>query len=384
MEDISIQISLNTAPPMEELRVLWQTLQAKSNHSFFQSWAWIGSWLSALPKNLSPLFLKAERAGEIVGGGILLAETRARIRLFETPVMYLNSTGDPYFDEITVEYNGFLAERSDEANIVKHLLSFLFTNREHRCNEVFIDGSSNAHSLERIVPTGTRVLVSRVRGCYAVDLDALRSSEKDYVSTLGSTRRYNIRRSIKEYSGLAPLNIAVASSMTEANLFLKELRLLHQAYWQGKDSKGAFANQFFCEFIQNMITSQFANGVIQLLRVCAGNRPIGYLLNFVYQGHVYQYQSGFDYGVCDKYNSPGYVSHIYAVEHNIKIGHHTYDYMAGDSDYKKALGKLSQELYWQVIQRDTFGFRIEDRLRHTVRKVRNISRKRNFFAGNRA
>jgi Acetyltransferase (GNAT) domain len=384
MEETDLHVSLNALPPIAELAAIWQTLQTQSDHSFFTSWAWVGCWLHVLPKNLSPLLLKAERAGKIVGAGIVVAKERSRLRLFKTPALYLHTTGDPYFDEITIEYNSFLAERSIAPQIVKQFLGFLFSGHEHRCDEIFIDGSTHAHNLRGIAPAGTRILVPRLRGCYSVDLDQLRLSGQEYINTLGPSRRYSIRRTMRKYAAVGPLNMTVAGSVAEAVFFLGELRQLHQAYWGKKGSAGAFANPFFNEFINRLTSTQFANGNIQLLRVRAGDRVIGYLLNFVYQGHVYQYQSGFDYHVCDKYNGPGYVCHLFGVEHNVKSGHHKYDYMAGDSEYKKAMGEPDGELSWQIIQRERLGFRIEDRVRHVVRSLKNLSKNRKFLRSNGA
>ena len=379
MEEIDLHVSLIALPPLAELAAIWQSLQTQSDHSFFTSWAWIGCWLQVLPKNLSPLLLKAERAGKIVGAGIVVAKKRSQLRLFKTPALYLHTTGDPKFDEITIEYNSFLADRSIAPQIVKKFLGFLFSHHEYRCDEIFIDGGIHAHGLQGINPVGTRLLVPRLRGCYSVDLNQLRLSGQEYISTLGPSRRYNIRRSMKEYSKVGALNMTIANSVAEAVFILGELRQLHQAYWQKKGSTGAFANPFFNEFINRLTSTQFASGSIQLLCVRAGDRAIGYLLNFVYQGHVYQYQSGFDYHVCEKYNGPGYVCHLFGVEHNVKNGHYKYDYMAGDSEYKKAMGEPDGELSWQVVQRERLGFRIEDRVRHVVRSLKNLSKKPQIF-----
>lgn len=314
-----------------------------------------------------------------MGLGIIFEKTRSQFKVFETPAFYLNTTGDAYYDEITIEYNDFLVDRSAATETAEQLLSFLFTNAKPRCNEVFVDGSCGAHGTGLIVPVGTHRHARRVRSCYSVDLDVLRASGQQYLVTLGSSRRYNLRRSIKAYAELGEFETRVAKSKKEALLFLAELSRLHQIYWESKGETGAFSNSFFAEFIKRIVETQFAHGFVQLMCVRTGHRPIGYLLNFVYQGHVYQYQSGFDYHVCKKYNSPGYICHLYAVEYNLKCGHRMYDYMAGDSNYKKVMGKRLGDLTWQVIQRDTFGLRIENHLRRAVRRLRNSQESRKFF-----
>ncbi len=372
---MDIFVSLSTLPSLEELGAMWKTLQDRSEHSFLTSWFWIGSWLETLPDNVTPLLLKAENNGQIVGAGIILCRTRLQFKLLGTPAYYLNSTGDPELDAITIEYNGFLAERSSAEQIIEQFLAFLFANHEYHCNELFIHGGQDPQMTRRILPSGTRLLVPRVRPCYSVDLNALRESGENYLATLSASRRYGIRRNLREYAKIGFFDVKPASNIGEAQSFLNELRKLHQAYWAQKQLSGAFTNPFFDKFIRHLIVKNFDHGVIQILRISAGVRAIGYLLNFVYEGRVYQYQSGFDYYVCEKYNGPGYVSHIHGVEHNLKIGHHTYDYMAGDSAYKKAMGKPSAELSWQVVQRNTISFRIEDNIRQKVRRIRNRSKK---------
>lgn len=379
IENMDILVSLGALPPLDELATMWKALQDRSEHSFFTSWVWIGSWLETLPKNLTPLLLKGENNGQIVGAGIILRRTRRQFKVLGTPALYLNSTGDPELDAVTIEYNGFLTERSRAPQIVEQFLTFLFASQEHHCNELFIQGGQDPQTMQRIAPRGTRVLVPRVRQCYSVDLNTLRESGQSYLATLSASRRYSIRRNLREYAKIGPLDVKTASTTSEAQSFLTELRKLHQAYWTQKRLSGAFTNPFFDKFISHLIAKNFDYGVIQILRISAGARAIGYLLNFVYEGRVYQYQSGFDYHVCGKYNGPGYVSHMYGVEHNLKIGHHIYDYMAGDSAYKKAMGKPSAELSWQVVQRDTFSFRLEDDIRQKVRRIRNRSKSRKYL-----
>lgn len=370
-----ICVNLVSLPPLAELASTWQDLQARSDHSFFTSWAWIGCWLETLPPTITPLLLTAKRAGKIVGAGILIAKTRKQMRFLETPALHLHATGDPDLDLVTIEYNGFLADRSDVSNTVAAMLGHLFRNAAFHCNEVFMPGAVDRESVSACVPAGTRMREIRNRPCYSVDLNVLRDSSQDYMSTLSASRRYYIRRSLKEYAKLGIVNLSIAQTAEEAMLFLCELRKLHQIYWESKGRPGAFANKFLDAFIHRLVRNQFANGHIQLLRVSAADRPIGYLLNFTYQGKVYQYQSGFDYALCEKHNAPGYVCHVYGVEHNLKAGYMLYDYMAGESAYKKTLGRPMAELSWQVVQRNSVALGIEDKLRGIARLMRRLSSK---------
>jgi CelD/BcsL family acetyltransferase involved in cellulose biosynthesis len=223
-------------------------------------------------------------------------------------------------------------------------------------------------------------MVRRQSKCHHVDLEALRGSGGEYLGLLGSNTRHNIRRSVREYEKLGPLVLESADTAEQASAFLSGLRQLHQAYWQAKGLSGSFANPFFVEFHAHLVRALFAEGSIQLLRLRAGNDIIGYLYNFVDRGRVYNYQSGFDYALCPKpYGRPGLVAHAQAVELNRRLGHLFYEFMAGDSQYKQALGVSSTDMVWLVAQRTRLRFWLEDCLRRaraqTIRTITKLRRR---------
>ena len=125
---------------------------------------------------------------------------------------------------------------------------------------------------------------------------------------------------------------------------------------------------FFESFHRDLISRRFRAGEIQLLRVLAGEKRIGCLYNFVKDGHVYAYQSGFDYGT-DSRLKPGLVSHCLAINFNLAKGAQIYDFMAGDSRYKKSLGTDFVEMSWLVLQRPIRRLRFENALLSIKRKL---------------
>jgi CelD/BcsL family acetyltransferase involved in cellulose biosynthesis len=211
-----------------------------------------------------------------------------------------------------------------------------------------------------------------------VDLDALRRSGGAYLGLLGSNTRHNIRRSIREYEKLGPLVLESAATPEQASAFLDGLRQLHQAYWQAKGLPGSFANPFFAEFHARLVRSLFADGSIQLLVLRAGSEIVGYLYNLVDRGRVYNYQSGFNYTLCPNTSGrPGLVAHAYAVEFCRTQGHLFYEFMAGESQYKQALGLGSTDMVWLVAQRTRLRFLLEDGLRRVrARALRTLSEMR--------
>ena len=114
---------------------------------------------------------------------------------------------------------------------------------------------------------------------------------------------------------------------------------------------------------------RFGNGEIQLLRLGFGDRTIGYLYNFVWNGVVFSYQSGFDYNALPgKKNWPGAIAHCLAIEFNQQQGALYYDFLGGDSQLKRTLSTVTTSLDWIVAQRNCLKFQLEHRVR-TVRRL---------------
>jgi hypothetical protein len=95
--------TLGPAPEAMALRALWQTLEARAEASFFQSWSWIGTWYAALPRTAPVLLFTAARRGETICLGLLVRKGSKR--------HFLTETGDRSLDELTIEHNGLLVDR---------------------------------------------------------------------------------------------------------------------------------------------------------------------------------------------------------------------------------------------------------------------------------
>ena len=347
-------------PPLAALEREWRDLEMRGEHSFFMSWFWIGSWLERLPVDVPRWLLRAESGGRVVGLGVICANTVRRHGMFASRGLYLHCTGRPELDELTVEYNGFLAEGGLEHQVTQKCIEFL--RSERGWDELYLDGWYRRDLLGSMQADPLRSIRTVRRPCHYVDLEALRHSGTRYAELLAKNVRYNMHRSMRQYEKLGELNFDVATTADEALSFLAELKRLHQHSWQAKGQPGAFANRFFDEFHREFVRRRFPNNVIQLARLRVGERAVGYLYNFVYRGHVYHYQSGIDYDI-DRRLSPGLVCQEYAVEFNQKCGHRIYDFMAGELKYKSDLATHSTEMLWLVLQQPRLKFRIEDWLR---------------------
>jgi CelD/BcsL family acetyltransferase involved in cellulose biosynthesis len=380
MADFTYQGGWHVAlEPLADLGALehaWLKLQGEAEHSFFQSWGWVGCWLSVLPAEIKPLILRISRGDEVVGLALLTPRTGVRHYVFVSRGQYLSESGDPSLDVLTIEYNGMLAKLGFERPVVDHALKFL---REvvSGWDELFISGL--ADSAEQMyaacaAANGLYALVLGIKPYFYVNLGELRDSRQDYLEAISSNTRYQIRRALRGYEKSGDLAVNVARTMDEAFAYLAELKQRHQSYWMAKGHAGAFSQGLFETFHRRLIETRFRFGEIQLIEIVAGDSPIGYLYNFIKGNHVYSYQSGFQYDTDSKLK-PGLASHYLAIEHNIRAGADIYDFMAGDSQYKRSLATHDGDMAWLALQRKTVKFLLERSLKTCYRRLCVVSKK---------
>ena len=362
-----LDITLNAVPAGNELGLAWRSLEDRANGSFFSSWSWVGCWLASLKSSAKTLLLKAEVEGKVVGLAIFVAANTKRFRLVPVRSLALHATGDPAFDTLTVEHNDFLVAAENATETRSYMFQYLIDSGL-AWDQLLLPGlSQTARQVVKGCPGVS--LRERLNPCYLVDLKPLAERKEEYLTQLTSNTRQQIRRSMKAYREIGPVVLSEAADKETAQAFLNRLKSLHQSHWVAKGKSGAFDSAYFVEFHRSLIDNCYARGEIQLLRVSAGDVELGYLYNFVHRGRVLFYQSGLDYQLIEKHGRPGLVAHALAVEHNARLGHHTYDLLAGSVRYKRSLASHSEPLSWVVLHRDTQAFRLEEFLRRCKRSL---------------
>lgn len=364
----ALKVELIDINDTDDLAPSWLDLQSRAAASYFTSWGWIGCWLRHLPASVRPQLLHARLGASTVGLAVIVRRRIWRQKIFPSNALFLNETGDPRFDHLTLEHNGILVDTRVSYPVVPGCIRFLLDHDPH-WDELVLNRVSNPGAFRYAIPPSSHaaLLHDAVRPCHYVDLTAVKHGD-DYLARLSANTRYQLRRSLRQYERQGDLTVEAARSAEEADAFLGELKSLHQAYWRQKGRGGAFANPFFERFHRSLIADRFACGEIQLLRIRAGTEPIGYLYNLLLDGHVCNYQSGFVYS--DKNSvKPGFVSHYLAILHNLRAGARLYDFLASDDRYKRSLGTHSREMVSLCVQRKRVKFRLGRRLRRLKQRL---------------
>ena len=169
-----------------------------------------------------------------------------------------------------------------------------------------------------------------------------------------------------------PLKLEAAKHVDEALAFFDGLKRLHVRSWTRRGQRHGFAYPFVERFHRSLIERCIPRGEVELLRLTAGSRELGYLYNFYRNGVVYAYQSGFDDE--DRRLRPGYVAHALAIERSASLGALTYDFMAGSNRLKESFATDHYAMHWYTLQRPLLRFRGEQAVRavkHRLRPSRN-------------
>lgn len=344
--DGPLRVSLERIGRLDALECDWRRLETVADGSPFLCWHWVSTWLRLLPAHVQPwLFCARDANDDVVAFGLLVevAETGVK-RMFGNCSLRLQETGDPELDEVTIEYAGLLVRPGQETRAYAALLE-LVDARFPSLRALHVSGSIHGHWIATALPEGLSAYdVHADMSCY-VDLDHVQALGGDYLRALSKSTRAGLRRTERAYAELGELDIAIARDPEQALRWLDGLRELHTRYWQAKGEGGSFASAFFGEFHRELVREGAAIGFTQLMRVRAGGRVVGYLYHLVWNRRVYFYSSGFDYGLAVAENRPGYLAQLLAIRRYAALGMRAYDFMAGESRYKRMMSTHARPMH---------------------------------------
>jgi CelD/BcsL family acetyltransferase involved in cellulose biosynthesis len=326
--------------------------------SYFLGVDWVGSWIESYCKRLDIEILRFSNGARVVGACLLVwrKQRRGPVRIRR---VYLNASGEDEWEEARTEFNDVLClagwEESVAASLRRHL---------DGCGwDEFVMSACRESAAIRAVRQALGDLEQQQDGAanHYVDLEEVRRSGEPFEMSMSPRSRENLRRKTRVYERMGEIRLHRAESAEEANAMLDELIRLHQERWHKKDRLGAFASPRFRQFQHAVLARSFHRGQVDVLRVTAGKELVGLLHNYVVDGKVYFYQSGFN--IADKKLSPGTVTLFAAIRHYLAAGLDEFYFMSGDSAYKKSFSPRFCQLDWWTIRRATWRTVLVDVLR---------------------
>lgn len=346
----SIEVQWVRADRDPRLALDWAEMESRAETSPFSSWAWTSTWLDHIPAECeATVFRASDETGLLALTVLAHSPERSLRRRLGGRVFYLQETGDATMDRLTLEYGGLLARRGAEERAYAAFFAAMKKRRHWRA--LRINASTHAHHVLAALPRQLVAYGTQRRPSFLVDLDALRAAQRSYVDSLASgNTRYKLRRTLKEYTAQGEVRMDVADTPERALAYLDELTLLHEKYWESKGRRGSFGDAFFQRFHRDFIGRHAASGLAQLSCIRAGELVVGYCYHLVWDRRVYYYNSGLNYGALQRHDQPGYLAHLVAIENYLAKGMRSYDFLAGESTYKRALSTQANTLDWIAIK----------------------------------
>lgn len=349
----------------------WRNLDESGNPSFFVTWPWVGGWIRNVPTTGELRLVEIRNGSEPVALAFLGAGNSRLLGLPHGRSAHLNSSGNPAFDIVTIEHNGFATSHAEQNALWPIFLETAF--REF--DEIVAPGVDASRAYQ---PSPASAVMSGVsRPAYRIALSLVRNAGK-LESVISRNARQQLRQSIRDCEQTGPVSMDAAGDLKTAHTYFAAMKELHIASWQSRDRLHAFRAPFFEQFHRDLIEREFASGAIELLRFRAGQRTLGYLYNFKYRDTVYAYQSGFDR--TDPSLRPGYVCHALAADRYAQAGLAIYDFMAGYNRLKESFSTETYAMGWNRYRPATWLYRAEStarRLAENFREKLQMPRERN-------
>jgi CelD/BcsL family acetyltransferase involved in cellulose biosynthesis len=316
----------------------WLDLEQRAECSFFQSWAWTGCL--AAERFRKPWLLSATQDGVPMAMALFNEASAWRGKR-----LFLGESGRAAMDSIFIEHNGLLVARAAVDGLPQRCWQGLAAAGR---GTWILSGVTDAAS--RDLPRSRARRVTARRPAPFLDFATLDQPDAPLLDSLSANLRQQLRRSLRAWEAIGPLTLSVAATPDEADRFLEGMKALHQRYWTARGKPGAFAEPFFERFHRALIRRPAGGQSVDLVRVGAGDRVVGYLYNLVHRGTVAAYQSGFDFGDDADRLRPGLVCHLLAIEHYRHAGMRCYDFLGGEARYKRGFANAETELLWLEVR----------------------------------
>jgi CelD/BcsL family acetyltransferase involved in cellulose biosynthesis len=305
------------------------------------SWEWTSTWLEHFGEVVPHRFALVERAGEPAGAALICGPVRRRRAGVPLRTLLVGTAGEPAGERVHVEHNRVLARPGEERAVAGALLAAL--RGAGGWDELLLPGFAPADAahwdaaVQRVSWTAEPSPVC--------ELEA--AGDDGVLGLLSAGVRRRVRQSMRAYG---ELETGCARTPADARDVLDELIELHGRRWASAGAPGAFASARLVGFHRALAEAWADSGRVRLFRVRAGGDTIACLYGMVEDGRLLFYQSGLR-AETDNRLRPGLVAHVLCMEACRRDGLREYDFLAGDSRYKRELSTAVRELLWGTVQR---------------------------------
>jgi len=259
----------------------------------------------------------------------------------------LIAMGEAEEDEIASDYIGVIAERGYEDGVTQALAEGIARGALGGCDEVVLS------ALDGELSIGAMLAQALARHGMAVDVQPAAASPyirltptwDAYLAALAKAGRYQVNRSLRDFEDWAGADAELVRVRSAADLEegKRVLVQLHEQRWQAAGRRGVFASPLFTRFHDAVLPELLERGALDLCWLEVRGRPIAASYNVVWDNKVLVYQNGRALDV-PKGVRPGIVLHARSIQAAIAAGRSEYDFLPGESCYKRQLATASRPM----------------------------------------
>lgn len=358
----------------------WEALMARSGsnepmlapHWMLTWWKVFGSGGRSLR---AALFLDGTR---LVGLAPLLGRPFRHRTGIPFRRLELLASGEEQADEICSTHLGVIAEQGAEADVAHALAGALTGEQLGAWDELVMPGMRAENALTVVLARELRRhgIDARIEVTDASPYIALPSRWEDYLAALPASRRYLVRRSMRDLEAWAGGALRFERARTRAELERGRdiLIRLHAERWASEGREGVFSSPRFRMFHDEVMPALLDRGALDLSWIEARGEPIAALYNLVWQNKLYFYQSGRKVDL-PKGLRPGIAIHAYAIRAAIQEGRREYDFLDSPSRYKLDLALGARPIVELRAARPSVGDSARRAAEHAAQHLRVLKRR---------
>lgn len=351
---------------ISDIKQIWEDISQNKSEpcSFFLSWRWIGNWLNTLPE-LPKVFVFYSDTHETAPVGICLAGVNQFNGLgAQQSQLHLNQSGQRQYDQAWIEYNDIFSLDKFSGECRFAWVDYCFN--ELKFNSINISTSlCSADAWQQ----NTQVIIDeeqsqgfgkRLTEDFADYAVLLRSFSKNRRAQIKRAKRF-----IESEFGVITIEQHDFETAVDC---LPHVARLHQQRWGGSEYGSGFSNPTFVQFHTQLLMTPADDSQAHILVFTAGEHCLGYLYNFVMDNKVYFYLSGIHYLSDDNKCKVGLVMHSLAMQFYAQQGCNDYDFLGGESDYKRSLSDYSYTFYSTLMCKSMLNYHVN----RSLRKLRSL------------
>ena len=324
---------LTSLEQIKAIRKDWEIfLSDASEHSFFMTWDWLVTWWEHFGKGRELFWIMLrDESGVILGAAPLYLREQKSASFFRYKELRFIGTGAM----VAPEHLDLLALPDHKKAVTEKLAEYLI--KEAACwDELCLTDVSNPYSLAgqlalHLNSIGLKI-VSELQSPSAPYVP-LPATWEDYFKSLKDNMRHNIKRRRRK----AEKNLNSTFQVFEGNS--EELAATFDSFkhlhGQRKKSQGIvdkFEIEAYKDFHHTLIHRIYEKKRLYLAFMMGEGKPIAGQYGFLYQGHLYGYQTGFDLSY-SKFGAFQILS-SYVIEDAISKGFTEFDLLRGEEPYK--------------------------------------------------